>query len=273
MAVTQKGNKWEMQKSLWIISSFVFLVNGMGMYFAGKKTKVKEWYNYGLIYTAVSWIGLIMGGELTGFLQSIGCIIFLLDYIACIIHSFKIRKEYLIRREILEYKNDVEQIEMNSMRSKIAKEYGLDDINSNNQIKSNTSQNDLVRERSNINVEAKTESFHMKNEEENINNISQVMPKVESAVNNMGNSINNEGLLDINSCSELELSRLPGMGLILAKKAANLRNSKNGFDSVDEFIEMVGVKPHFVDTVKTMICCKPIKTVETVKMSGRRVDF
>ncbi|MCR1973638.1 helix-hairpin-helix domain-containing protein [Clostridium sporogenes] len=272
MAVTQKGNKWEMQKSLWIISSFVFLVNGMGMYFAGKKTKIKKWYNYGLIYTAISWIGLIMGGELTGFLQSIGCIIFLLDYIACIVHSFKIRKEYLIRREILEYKNDVEQIEMNSMRSKIAKEYGLDDINSNDPIK-NTSQNDLVREKSNINTEAKIENFHMKSKEENMNNISPLMPKVENTVNNIENSVNNEESLDINSCSELELSKLPGIGLILAKKAVNLRNSKNGFDSVDEFIEMVGVKPHFVDTVKTMICCKSVKTVEAVKMSGRRVDF
>nr|WP_242843921.1 helix-hairpin-helix domain-containing protein [Clostridium botulinum] len=113
----------------------------------------------------------------------------------------------------------------------------------------------------------------MKNKEENINNISPVMPKVESTVNNTRYNLNNEELLDINSCNELELSRLPGMGLILAKKAVNLRNSKNGFDSVDEFIEMVGVKPHFVDTVKSMICCNPVKTVETMKMSGRRVDF
>ncbi len=113
----------------------------------------------------------------------------------------------------------------------------------------------------------------MKNKEENIDNIAPVMPKVENTVNNIKNNVNNEELLDINSCSELELSKLPGMGLILAKKAVNLRNSRNGFDSVDEFIETVGVKPHFVDTVKIMICCNPVKTVETVKMSGRRVDF
>lgn len=272
MAATRKGSKWEIQKSLWILCSFVVLVNGMGMYFAGKKAKVKRWYNYGLIYTAIAWIGLIMGGELTGFLQSIGSIIFFLDYIVCIVHSFKIRKEYLIRCEVLEDKH-VEQNEMNFMRSKIAKEYGIDNRNSNNKIKSNISQKDLMRERFNSNAEAKTESFHMKNKEENINNISPVMPKVESTVNNTRYNLNNEELLDINSCNELELSRLPGMGLILAKKAVNLRNSKNGFDSVDEFIEMVGVKPHFVDTVKSMICCNPVKTVETMKMSGRRVDF
>ncbi|ACA46226.1 hypothetical protein FDB72_14770 [Clostridium botulinum] len=273
MAVTKKGNKWEIQKSLWILCSFVVLVNGMGMYFAGKKAKVKRWYNYGLIYTAIAWIGLIMGGELTGFLQSIGSIIFFLDYIVCIVHSFKIRKEYLIRREILEDKNVEEQSKINFMRNKIAKEYGLDDINSNNTIKDNTSQNDSVRERSNINAEAKIENFDMKNKEENINNISPVMPKVENTVNDIKNNVNNEELLDINSCSELELSRLPGIGLILAKKAVNFRNSRNGFNSVDEFIETVGVKPHFVDTVKTMICCNPVKIVETVKMSGRRVDF
>ncbi len=51
------------------------------------------------------------GGELTGFLQSIGSIIFFLDYIVCIVHSFKIRKEYLIRCEVLEDKH-VEQNEM-----------------------------------------------------------------------------------------------------------------------------------------------------------------
>ncbi|RHW66663.1 hypothetical protein DZC34_00945 [Clostridium botulinum] len=272
MAVTGKGSKWEMRKSLWILCSFVVLVNGMGMYFAGKKAKVKRWYNYGLIYTAIAWIGLIMGGELTGFVQSIGCIIFFLDYIVCIVHSFKIRKEYLIRCEVLEDKH-VEQNEMNFMRSKIAKEYGIDNRNSNDKIKSNISQKDLMRERFNSNAEAKTESFHMKNKEENINNTPSSMPKVESTVNNTRYNLNNEELLDINSCNELELSRLPGMGLILAKKAVNLRNSKNGFDSVDEFIEMVGVKPHFVDTVKSMICCNSVKTVETVKMSGRRVDF
>lgn len=44
------------------------------------------------------------------------------------------------------------------------------------------------------------------------------MPKVESTVNNTRYNLNNEELLDINSCNELELSRLPGMGLILAKK-------------------------------------------------------
>lgn len=101
------------------------------------------------------------GGELTGFVQSIGCIIFFLDYIVCIVHSFKIRKEYLIRCEVLEDKH-VEQNEMNFMRSKIAKEYGIDNRNSNDKIKSNISQKDLMRERFNSNAEAKTESFHMK---------------------------------------------------------------------------------------------------------------
>lgn len=158
-----------------------------------------------------------MGGELTGFVQSIGCIIFFLDYIVCIVHSFKIRKEYLIRCEVLEDKH-VEQNEMNFMRSKIAKEYGIDNRNSNDKIKSNISQKDLMRERFNSNAEAKTESFHMKNKEENINNTPSSMPKVESTVNNTRYNLNNEELLDINSCNELELSRLPGMGLILAKK-------------------------------------------------------
>ncbi|WP_061309593.1 ComEA family DNA-binding protein [Clostridium botulinum] len=272
MAVTQRGNKWEIGKSLWMLWNLTIFFNGIGMYFAGKKVKVKKWRDYGIIYTTISVAISIIIEIISDPYKDIATNVQIIEWIVCIVHSFKIRKEYLIRLEILEDKN-VEQNEMNFIRSKIAKEYGVDERNSNNPIKSNTSQDDLVKEKSDIDDKAKIENFDMKNKEENTNNIPPVMPKVENTVNNIKNNVNNEELLDINSCNELELSRLPGMGLILAKKAVNLRNSRNGFDSVDEFIEMVGVKPHFVDTVKTMICCNPVKTVETVKMSGRRVDF
>lgn len=260
MAVTKKGNGWEFKKSLWIIWSFIFLVDGIGMYLAGKKVKVRKWYSYGLLYTAIAWISMIWGSGVKGGLQDLSYIIFFLSYLACIVHSFRIRKEYLVRLELLE-DSKAEQHELEELRSKASKEYGM---------------NSVKKEQQNINDKVNVTETIKSDHVDKVSPVPPVTPKVETMPKTeiREEAVRSEvKLLDINTCSELELSELPGMGLILAKKAVNLRNSKNGFESVGEFIQEVGIKPHFVERLKSMICCTPVKTEETIKTSGRMVDF
>jgi DNA uptake protein ComE-like DNA-binding protein len=242
MAVTKKGSVWEFKKSVWIIWSFILLLNGVGMYRVGKKVKVKKWRNYGLLYTASTWIGVIAVSEFTGsILEDIGMTIFFIGWIGCIIHCFRIRKECLVRLEILE-EQKVEQREADNLRSKIAKEYGINNIIEN------------------------TISSQPK-----VSTMPPVIPKVE--VDNKSMEIKEEKLVDINTCSEIELSELPGIGIILAKKVVNLRGDRDTFSSVDEFIQELGVKPHYVEKLKMRICCTQVKTVESIKTVGRMVDF
>lgn len=52
-------------------------------------------------------------------------------------------------------------------------------------------------------------------------------------------------LVDINRCTQSELMTLPGIGVAQAKKALEYRQTHGGFRSLDEFVEVLEIKPHF----------------------------
>lgn len=51
--------------------------------------------------------------------------------------------------------------------------------------------------------------------------------------------------IDINTCQESELRTLPGVGVTQAKQAMDYRDQHGGFASVDEFVDVLALKPHF----------------------------
>lgn len=87
--------------------------------------------------------------------------------------------------------------------------------------------------------------------------------------------IGNNRIVDINLCTEQELSLIPGIGIILAKKAIHIRNEKGCFDSVDEFIEMVGIRKSNEAIVrKSLICEQSEQNVENnIKKRSRKIDL
>jgi len=83
-------------------------------------------------------------------------------------------------------------------------------------------------------------------------------------------------MLDINSCNEDELAELPGIGLILAKKAIKMRSEKGSFASVDDFIEKLNIAPHYAEKLSEILCCDTIQEndkPEAFKVKGRMVDY
>ena len=82
-------------------------------------------------------------------------------------------------------------------------------------------------------------------------------------------------LLDINTCDENELSLVPGVGIILAKKAIAIRNERGRFQSVDDFIQSVGIREMQINTVKQHIVCSddvPDQDANSRKR-GRKIDL
>ena len=81
--------------------------------------------------------------------------------------------------------------------------------------------------------------------------------------------------VDVNSCSEKELSMIPGIGLILAKKAMGIRESQGLFRSVDDFIEKTGIRYENIENVKKYLLCSNSKEKfsDDSRRHGRRVDF
>ena len=91
-----------------------------------------------------------------------------------------------------------------------------------------------------------------------------------------GKSLKNDNLkqkLDVNTESEEKISSLPGIGPILAKKTTDIRESKGGFESVEEFCISLNLKPHKTKIIENIIMCSPIKRSPLKHNSGRRVEF
>lgn len=62
-----------------------------------------------------------------------------------------------------------------------------------------------------------------------------------------------EKALDINVGLEEEIASLPGIGIILAKKAVQYRESKGRFDSIEEFCQALRLKEYAIKRVRPLI--------------------
>lgn len=80
--------------------------------------------------------------------------------------------------------------------------------------------------------------------------------------------------LNLNTASEAELTQLPGITLILAKKAITIREAKGGFSSIEEFATELGLSELKFERLKPLIKVDVIETkVPNYAGRGRTVDF
>lgn len=63
---------------------------------------------------------------------------------------------------------------------------------------------------------------------------------------------------DINTCTEEELGRLPGITLAQVKIAMEYRKKNGFFNSVDDFVNILGFKPHFAVQIFEKVTANPI---------------
>ena len=54
-----------------------------------------------------------------------------------------------------------------------------------------------------------------------------------------------DGLVNINTCTQEELMKLPGVSVAMAMKAIAYREEHGGFETVDAFVDFLALKPHF----------------------------
>lgn len=88
-------------------------------------------------------------------------------------------------------------------------------------------------------------------------------------------SADDHQLIDINLCSEEEMAKLPGISIIMAKKASEYRTHSGGFKSVDEFFDFLALKPHFIVQVQPLVRCTPPSGNNPAgkDRTGRILDF
>lgn len=88
----------------------------------------------------------------------------------------------------------------------------------------------------------------------------------------------NTAPVDINRCTQSELMSLPGIGVVQAKKAMEYREQNGGFQSLDEFVEVLQIKPHFAVQIfsratVSQVTQKPAAQTSHTPHVRRTIDF
>ncbi|MCM1004623.1 MAG: helix-hairpin-helix domain-containing protein [Candidatus Gastranaerophilales bacterium] len=80
--------------------------------------------------------------------------------------------------------------------------------------------------------------------------------------------------IDINNCSELELTSLPGINIALAKRIIKQRNVIKGFKNKVDFLEFLNIKPHLTEQIKSNIKIKKRRILKPMKLfKERQIDL
>lgn len=80
--------------------------------------------------------------------------------------------------------------------------------------------------------------------------------------------------LDVNNCSEIELTALPGINIVMAKKLIKKREEIGGFKKIDDVFLFLHLKEHMVNQLRFLICVNKMKGSLNIKrFSERQVDL
>lgn len=81
--------------------------------------------------------------------------------------------------------------------------------------------------------------------------------------------------LDINNCSEIELTELPGISIVMAKKVVKKRDEIGGFKTIEDFFSFLKLKSHMQTQLRDRICLNKMKNArkKIERNSERKVDL
>lgn len=249
MATTSKGPRWEILHSLWIAWTFTLgFFNWVAFFYIGIRARQRKWILWGLVY-AIPFIlsmAFVERPAFDGWVGDLAVALTLILGVISIIHAFTIRKEYLLRLEALQRS----EIDTNAaLRQRIQTE---DQMNAGETTPSHTTGQAIYT----------TPSSHRAGTTE-----------PPQASEPMAYATSQRLTIDLNNSSVQEIASLPGIGLIIAKRAASLRESRGGFRSVEDFGEALNLKPHVIERIKPLVSVSPTQQSQEPDFPRRIVDF
>lgn len=107
---------------------------------------------------------------------------------------------------------------------------------------------------------------------------SSVADKGDTTLNETDINKDNEEIakIDINTSTEEELSQLMGITIIDAKKAISYREENNGFKNLDEFFDCINAKPHIIVALESKLVVGDYKNSKSNRTEGngkRQLDL
>ncbi|ERI09676.1 ComEA family DNA-binding protein [Aneurinibacillus aneurinilyticus] len=239
---SNRGKAWELANSWWILLTIVpfGLVSFVAFLYIGSKVKNQRWRIFGFIYLAVLIVALITTAA------GVGAIIAISLWTVTVIHAFNIRPAYLVQLDVLKANEKaVENQEISKLRQEAETKFGITgDRGTQPPPLKNTSQ---LEKKSNVQVTSSIKS---------------VVPEEKVVVK-----------IDINLASESEIASIPEIGIILAKKVIIKRQEVGGFQSFEQFSEIMGLREHTIEKIKKYVDFSQVENNNSHTKSGRVIDF
>lgn len=247
---------WRIKNSWWMLMCFVPYCNGVGLIIAGLQSKKKKWAATGLIaeiLIAVCEVIFYMPRFRFGyseFLHTIG-ILYDLAVLTVISMAFIVRNEFLFTRAKMLGGNESaiqqEIAAQENFRKRMSREKTIETVETDESEK-----------------EKKTRTVEL------------TPVKSEKKVEKQDVKVNASEKIDINTCTEAELRKLPGLSLAQIKATVEYREKNGFFNSVDDFVSILGIKPHFAVQIFDMAVASPApvkEKPESEKVVRRTIDI
>jgi hypothetical protein len=256
------SRKWALSSSWWMLSALIPYCGGAGMVFAGIQAKKKGWIIEGVIITAAfiavtlienafsTMFGSLAVGDYVDSRININNIcaiaVWILQLLA-IARVMAIREPYLVAHAKA----------LGGYESAVDRELG---------------QQDDFRRR--MSGEKKREVQREPIKEKPTPKQPKPMKKKKTPVSAAPSDTAPTAAIDVNTCTQEELLSLPGISLADAKRAMDYREERGGFASVDEFVDVLEIKPHFAVQIFKIASSSPVvKKANDDKPVRRRIDI
>lgn len=225
MEIERKSKAWRFFQSWWILLTFVPIMPWVAFLYISIRTKKKSWAVWSIIYAIPNFVYVsteaLEGSAEYEFLLSAATI----TIVVAFIHALIIRRDYLTRLEFkLVYEAERER--------RLAAEYGVIIESKEANLKQQSSQPVIHTQRY------------------------QTPHREKKTTTSSPNS-----LLNINTASEDEIADLPGVGIILAKKAVNHRDRNGNFEKLNDFFVLLELKDYEINRLLPLITISSPYTV------------
>lgn len=247
---TDRGKTWETANSWWILLTFlpIGMTSFIAFFYVGSKVKNKRWRIYGIIYLAV--LILVLAIPTTDFMA----VLALALWVVSIVHAFKIRPAYLVQLDVLKAnENHLDKERISKLRQEAEEKF---------------------RGTANGEIQPPSKSRSLDQQPEfNSSGIDQEQqaPFTPPSVKPPVTEKKPMEKVDINKESESKLAAIPEIGIILAKKVVIKRQEIGGFQSFENFSQIMGLNEQTMEKLRPRVYFSEVQN-QPIK-TGRMIDY
>lgn len=242
--ITGRSHIWELKKTVWVLLGFVPFLFFTSFFFPAMKMKKKLYWGYFGVFGVLSIVSCTLipiNDSIYDFIHGFrptGAIDDVMMFILFISHVFSLSLLMNIRAKYLKFINSEEMY--NAVASQL--QGGV------------------------------TVSGEIKPDPEKASSHTGSDPSAFQSAS--APSIASPPLLNINTCSEEALAALPGLNIIDAKRTISLREQNGDFESIEDFITALHIKPHIAAPLYDRITVQPsFKAAPQGTAHTRKIDL